>query len=563
MVIDSRYFAIILSLVISLITVNQVHTTAATDTTGPSSPGELPPEIYTSAPRFYPNGRVRPLDKQLDELEMKDPLPTEKVPQNLPPPNLKIYDSEGNTVQTYYFHTTAAPTKSPKLVPTTVSPVATPKNTGVSLAKAATIAAAHATAMPPVDPKIIEAMVKEMMAKMSGQTLTAAPVVPVPGQPPGMVAQPMVQQPMVQHSMVNQYGQPMVAGQPMMAQQPMAYQQQMAMQQPMYQGYGQSQVASYGQPYGMGAAQPGMAMPQTNSLTPQQMMMMMSMQNQQQPLVQQSPMVAPHPVVAPTPNQNANKQVLLQLMKTNPQLALQMIKAKPQLLTLLAPGQGGASSGNSEYKVVQVPADGPMPVSQSQMVINGKSVGQVVGVVNAEIPQKPHLSTTMIPMETEDLAPDESETRSPADYENQAFADKMVEVQSSDFTPAPSLENSEFLEQVVNDYARDRPVKSKPHRWRKPHLLVKAAIRKLPPAKLARAKWLKDPPPEFCIQPIVVHDECDDAQARKKPARRWSYQLDDGTCYLYEDPCPDPSRKNSFEQLSQCIASCWRQTPDL
>lgn len=92
------------------------------------------------------------------------------------------------------------------------------------------------------------------------------------------------------------------------------------------------------------------------------------------------------------------------------------------------------------------------------------------------------------------------------------------------------------------------------HRQRRPHLLVKAKIRKLSREKMAKVRWLRDAPPDYCSQSILVHDECD----KDKKERRWSFNFDDGTCYLYVDPCPG-ERKNSFTQLSQCIASCWRQ----
>lgn len=52
--------------------------------------------------------------------------------------------------------------------------------------------------------------------------------------------------------------------------------------------------------------------------------------------------------------------------------------------------------------------------------------------------------------ETDVLAPDESETQSPEDYEAQMFNEKVKEVQSQEETPAPSLENSEFMDQLIN-----------------------------------------------------------------------------------------------------------------
>lgn len=142
------------------------------------------------------------------------------------------------------------------------------------------------------------------------------------------------------------------------------------------------------------------------------------------------------------------------------------------------------------------------------------------------------------------------------DYESQAFSDKLREVGTPSQTlPSASLEDSEFLEQILRGMnATTSP--HKPKRQRRPHFLVKASIRKLSKEKMQKASWLKDPPPDYCTQSILVHDECDKARNKE---RRWSFNFDDGTCYLYEDPCP-ADKKNSFTALSACIAACWRQT---
>lgn len=99
----------------------------------------------------------------------------------------------------------------------------------------------------------------------------------------------------------------------------------------------------------------------------------------------------------------------------------------------------------------------------------------------------------------------------------------------------------------------------RPKRYRKPHFLVKAAVRKLDKEHVKKSKWLSDPPPEFCYDPILIHDECE--KKKKKKERRWSYSLEDGTCFLYDDPCP-AGKKNSFSALSACISNCWRQMGD-
>lgn len=150
------------------------------------------------------------------------------------------------------------------------------------------------------------------------------------------------------------------------------------------------------------------------------------------------------------------------------------------------------------------------------------------------------------------------------------YAEKEREVSSIlDTTPVPSLEESDFLEQLLkaNGESTGYGVRRRAKRYRRPKFLVKAAIRKLSPDRLEKARWLREPSPEFCHEAILVHDECDGggsmagprgSRGRKGGERRWSFSLEDGTCLLYNDPCPQLKR-NSFTQLSQCIATCWRQ----
>ncbi|KAI1303674.1 hypothetical protein HDE_02101 [Halotydeus destructor] len=176
--------------------------------------------------------------------------------------------------------------------------------------------------------------------------------------------------------------------------------------------------------------------------------------------------------------------------------------------------------------------------------------------VEVQAGPQPQMAPSSQEEEKEDLAPDESLTQSPDAMEAEEYRQKLLEVATSDEeeTPAPSLETSEFLEQIIN---REKDELKKPRRWRKPVLLVKASIKRLTLEKLRRAKWLRDPAPEYCAQSIIVHDECD-RNRKQKLERRWSYSIDEGTCFLYEDPCPG-ERRNSFKQLSNCISSCWRQ----
>jgi hypothetical protein len=96
-------------------------------------------------------------------------------------------------------------------------------------------------------------------------------------------------------------------------------------------------------------------------------------------------------------------------------------------------------------------------------------------------------------------------------------------------------------------------------RYYKPKFLMKASIRNAKQEKLKKSSWHQEPAPEFCNESILIHDECDsnvNSHGRKKD-KRWSFNLEDGNCYQYEDPCP-LFKRNSFRQLSECLATCWR-----
>lgn len=158
------------------------------------------------------------------------------------------------------------------------------------------------------------------------------------------------------------------------------------------------------------------------------------------------------------------------------------------------------------------------------------------------------------------------------DYESQLCAEKEREISSLvETTPVPSLEESNFLEQLLKANGEGDGhgygIRRRAKRYRRPTFLIKASIRKFSPDRLEKAKWLKEPSPEFCLESILIHDECETPKRYsrrslglrgRKGERRWSFSLKDGTCLLYNDPCPQLKR-NSFTQLSQCIATCWRQ----
>lgn len=69
-------------------------------------------------------------------------------------------------------------------------------------------------------------------------------------------------------------------------------------------------------------------------------------------------------------------------------------------------------------------------------------------------PPPPPTPPEEVESETPDLAPDESETQSRGDYEGDYEAmilrEKAKEVQSTEELPAPSLENSAFMDQLIN-----------------------------------------------------------------------------------------------------------------
>lgn len=158
---------------------------------------------------------------------------------------------------------------------------------------------------------------------------------------------------------------------------------------------------------------------------------------------------------------------------------------------------------------------------------------------------------------TEDGGPeDEAEDEATA-FENQAYTDKLREViEPGDERAAPSLEDSEFLDTILQGL-NTKQARKKPRRQKKPRFLVKANIRKLSREKLKKARWLWDTPPDYCMGRILIHDEC----LTNSLEKRWSFNFDDGLCYLYEEPCPE-GKENSFTTLSQCISSCWRQIFD-
>ena len=130
-------------------------------------------------------------------------------------------------------------------------------------------------------------------------------------------------------------------------------------------------------------------------------------------------------------------------------------------------------------------------------------------------------------------------------------------------TPAPPLEQSEFFEDPLGDTNRGKTrygsgnFKGTKRCWR-PRFLVKADFRKISPQKTSKVKWLKIAPPDFCQESILIHRECDSyiESPLKRHEYRWSFNLEDGGCYLYVDPCP-LFKRNSFRNLFQCIATCW------
>lgn len=159
---------------------------------------------------------------------------------------------------------------------------------------------------------------------------------------------------------------------------------------------------------------------------------------------------------------------------------------------------------------------------------------------------------------TEEGEPKEEEEDEATAFENQAYADKLREVSepADDEGAPPSLEDSGFLDQRIAG-SNTPQVRRRPRRLKKPRFLVKANIRRLSQERLRKAKWLGEPPPEYCLNRLLITDECPPNSAE----RRWSYNFDDGKCYLYEDPCPE-GKQNSFTSLSQCVANCWRQFSD-
>lgn len=102
-------------------------------------------------------------------------------------------------------------------------------------------------------------------------------------------------------------------------------------------------------------------------------------------------------------------------------------------------------------------------------------------------------------------------------------------------------------------------------RYFKPKFLMKASMKNVRPDRVRKASWHKEPAPDFCYEAILVHEECDShiqslrnhKQNLKKENERWSFNLEDGNCYQYHDPCP-LFKRNSFTSLSQCLATCWR-----
>jgi len=123
------------------------------------------------------------------------------------------------------------------------------------------------------------------------------------------------------------------------------------------------------------------------------------------------------------------------------------------------------------------------------------------------------------------------------------------------------LEESEYFQDTIFDpekrgYGSGNFRRAKKY-W-KPRLLVKAVVKPISPEKVNRVKWIKTPPPDLCQQSMLIHRECDvfinDPYTKEY---RWSFNLEDGNCYLYRDPCP-LFKTNSFQNVSQCIATCWR-----
>ena len=109
-------------------------------------------------------------------------------------------------------------------------------------------------------------------------------------------------------------------------------------------------------------------------------------------------------------------------------------------------------------------------------------------------------------------------------------------------------------------------------RYYRPQFLMKASMRNLSRDRIRKASWHQEPAPDFCHEVILVHEECDDHHVRRvskgtasrrqrqeSSKIRWSFNLEDGNCYQYTDPCP-LFKRNSFHSLSQCLATCWRQT---
>lgn len=131
-------------------------------------------------------------------------------------------------------------------------------------------------------------------------------------------------------------------------------------------------------------------------------------------------------------------------------------------------------------------------------------------------------------------------------------------------TPAPSLEESEFFENPLVDINRGKTRYGsgnfrRAKRYWRPRFLVRADVRRISPQKASRLKWLKTGPSDFCQESILIHRECDSCieSPLKRHEYRWSFNLEDGGCYLYADPCP-LFKRNSFRNLSECIATCWQ-----
>lgn len=98
-------------------------------------------------------------------------------------------------------------------------------------------------------------------------------------------------------------------------------------------------------------------------------------------------------------------------------------------------------------------------------------------------------------------------------------------------------------------------------RYYKPRMLMRASVRNVKSDKLRKSMWHREPAPEFCNESILIHDECDAnliSPNKRMKEKRWSFNLEDGNCYLYEDPCP-LFKRHSFRQLPECLATCWRQ----